>query len=91
MTLLLGIDVGTTSVKSGLFSPDGTCLAVARQEYQLATPHASWAEIDPEIYWQASLATTQKVLQQARGGQVSAVAVSSQGCVASLARRGAGR
>ena len=79
MTLLLGIDVGTTSVKSGLFSPDGTCLAVARQEYQLATPHASWAEIDPEIYWQASLATTQKVLQQARGGQVSAVAVSSQG------------
>ena len=50
MELLLGIDAGTTSIKAGLFTPDGQCLAVARQEYTLSTPQASWAELDPEIY-----------------------------------------
>jgi D-xylulose kinase len=79
MKLLLGIDAGTTSVKSGLFNADGQCLAVARQEYQLSTPHASWAELDPEIYWQACVSTTQKVLQQTGTKDIAAVSVSSQG------------
>jgi xylulokinase len=79
MKLLLGIDAGTTSVKSGLFNADGQCLAVARQEYQLSTPRAGWAELDPEIYWQACVSTTQKVLQQTGAKDVSAVSVSSQG------------
>jgi len=79
MELLLGIDAGTTSVKSGLFSVDGQCLGVARQEYQLSTPRANWAELDPEIYWQACLSTTQKVLQQVEEKNISAVSVSSQG------------
>ncbi len=79
MELLLGIDAGTTSVKSGLFSADGKCLAVARQEYQLSTPRANWAELDPEIYWQACIATVRQVLQTAEGSEVSAIAVSSQG------------
>jgi xylulokinase len=79
MKLLLGIDAGTTSVKSGLFNADGQCLAVARQEYQLSTPRASWAELDPEIYWQACVSTTQKVLQQTGTKDIAAVSVSSQG------------
>jgi xylulokinase len=79
MKILLGIDAGTTSVKSGLFNADGQCLAVARQEYQLSTPHANWAELDPEIYWQACIATTQKVFQQTGNLDVDAVSVSSQG------------
>lgn len=79
MELLLGIDAGTTSVKSGLFSTDGHCFAVARQEYQLSTPRANWAELDPEIYWQACIATVRQVLQQADRDDVTAIAVSSQG------------
>jgi len=79
MELLLGIDAGTTSVKSGLFSADGKCLAVSRQEYQLSTPYANWAELDPEIYWQACVTTVKQVLKQAGGSDISAVAVSSQG------------
>lgn len=80
MELLLGIDAGTTSIKSGLFNADGRCLAVTRQEYQLSTPQAKWAELDPEIYWQACAATTKKVLQQVgTKDEVAAVSVSSQG------------
>jgi sugar (pentulose or hexulose) kinase len=40
MELLLAIDAGTTSVKAGLFTPDGSCMGVGRQEYQLETPAA---------------------------------------------------
>jgi D-xylulose kinase len=79
MKLLLGIDAGTTSVKSGLFGADGKCLAVARQEYQLSTPRANWAELDPEIYWHACVSTVRQVLQNAKGREVSAISVSSQG------------
>ncbi len=81
MELLLGIDAGTTSIKAGLFTPDGQCLAVVRQEYSLSTPQASWAELDPKIYWQACVATTQSVLAQAKvnSQEVVALSVSSQG------------
>lgn len=79
MDLLLGIDAGTTSVKSGLFSADGKCLAVVRREYQLSTPRTNWAELDPEIYWQACVETVQEVLQRAGKNNVAAICVSSQG------------
>jgi xylulokinase len=81
MELLLGLDAGTTSLKAGLFRPDGQCLAVARQEYQLSSPHASWAEMDPEVYWQACVAATHEVLSRADvdSRSVLAVSVSSQG------------
>ena len=38
MALLLSVDAGTTSVKAGIFTPDGQCLAVERFEYLLETP-----------------------------------------------------
>jgi xylulokinase len=63
MPLLLGIDAGTTSIKAGLFDTKGRCLGVARQEYQLSTPHPNWAELNAEAYWRACLTTTQDVLR----------------------------
>ncbi len=81
MESLLAIDAGTTSVKAGLFAPDGRCLGVSRQEYQLETPSAERAQLDPEIYWQACLKTVRAALEQSgqQPGQVKALAVSSQG------------
>jgi sugar (pentulose or hexulose) kinase len=81
MDLLLGIDAGTTSVKAGLFQPDGHCLAIARQEYELSTPKASWAELDPETYWRGCVTATRDVLQRslAEPKSVRALSVSSQG------------
>jgi len=81
MELLLAIDAGTTSVKAGLFSPDGRCLGVGRQEYQLEIPAADRAQLDPEVYWQACLKTVRTAIEQsgAKPEQVKALAVSSQG------------
>jgi xylulokinase len=81
MEFLLAVDAGTTSVKAGLFSPDGHCLGVGRQEYQLDTPAADRAQLDPDVYWQACLNTVRTALKQsgAKPAQVKALAVSSQG------------
>jgi xylulokinase len=81
MEYLLAIDAGTTSVKAGLFSPDGQCWGVSRVEYQLDTPAADRAELNPETYWQACLKAVRAVLTTSAVDprQVRAVAVSSQG------------
>lgn len=81
MDALLGIDAGTTSVKAGLFLPDGRCLAIARQEYQLDSAAPDRAQLDPEIYWQACVHTVRSALAQAGipPEQVRAAAISSQG------------
>ncbi len=81
MGLLLAVDAGTTSVKAGLFSSDGRCLGVGRQEYQLETPAPDRVQLDPEVYWQACIKTVRAVLKQSGSApnQVSALAVSSQG------------
>lgn len=81
MALLLGIDAGTTSLKTGVFDGIGAQLAVAGEEYALHTPDALRAELDPEAYWRALRSTVARALERAgaRPADVTALAVSSQG------------
>lgn len=51
---LLGIDVGTTSVKAAVFSREGETLASCTEDYTL-TQEGSSVEFDPEAYWQLTL------------------------------------
>ena len=81
MTLLLGLDVGTTSVKAGLFDDAGRLLASADREYRIDHPAPDRAELDAETYWTASVGAIRAAL--AAGGAdpagVAAIGVSSQG------------
>ena len=81
MQYLLAVDAGTTSVKAGLFAPDGRCLGVAREEYQLQSPAADRAELDPELYWQACIRTIRAALHRSAVDpeDIKAIGVSSQG------------
>lgn len=81
MDLLLGLDVGTTSVKAGLFDAGGICLAVGGEEYRLETPAPDRAELDAETYWRASRRAIEQVLAASGADRdaVVALAVSSQG------------
>ena len=56
MTVLIGLDVGTSGVKGIAIDGDGAVLAVAEEPYPLSTPHLGWAEQDPEDWWRASQA-----------------------------------
>lgn len=81
MNYLLALDVGTTSVKVGLFQPDGRCLAIALQEYTLISNTAEQAEIDANTYWTAASRSIREVITQAKvaPASISGLAVSSQG------------
>jgi xylulokinase len=55
MTRLVGLDVGTSSVKGVAVDPDdGRVVAVAERPLSLSTPRPGWSEQDPEDWWVAS-------------------------------------
>lgn len=54
---LLAVDVGTSALKSVVYSRDGQMLAIAAERYGYAAPQPGWAEADPELWWQAFLQT----------------------------------
>lgn len=81
MTCLLALDVGTTSIKAGLFEPDGRCLATALEEYVLISNSPEQAELEPLTYWKAACRTIRQVMAQSQvdPARVAGLAVSSQG------------
>jgi xylulokinase len=54
VTVLVGLDVGTTGAKAIAITPEGELLATAEEDYPLSTPRPGWAEQDPENWWRAS-------------------------------------
>jgi len=77
---LMGIDLGTTAVKVGLFdAATGEALAVTRIEYKPASPAPGWLELDAETYWEATVAAARDALQEAGRTEVVAIGLSSQG------------
>jgi len=51
----LTFDVGTTSVKTCLYSGEGRLIKRASRDYSLASPRTGWYEMDPEVYWRATV------------------------------------
>jgi xylulokinase len=74
MTSLIGLDVGTTSVKGIAVAPDGEVLAVAHADYPLSIPRPGWAEQDPEDWWRA----TQDVLEALGRDDAAGIGLSGQ-------------
>ena len=48
--LILGIDIGTTSLKTAVFDPKGSKQADAVVEYSLITPNTTWVEAPCGVY-----------------------------------------
>jgi xylulokinase len=55
MSALLGIDLGTSSVKVVVYSTTGEILGLGSAEYPILTPQPGWAEQDPEHWWSATV------------------------------------
>jgi len=81
LSLFLGIDAGTTSMKAAVFDTSGGLLGMDRQEYALLMPAPAIVELDPETYWQACCRAVRGALLQsgADPAQVQTVCISSQG------------
>src|SRR5579872_3443194 len=62
MEYFLGIDIGTTSVKSIAFSRDGKTLYESSISYPIHHPRPEWSEQDPEEICQALVKTVENIL-----------------------------
>lgn len=64
---LLGIDIGTSSVKTLVFEAhSGTALASATQEYPVHQPKPGHAEQNPDDWWHAAAQTVRRAVETAR-------------------------
>ncbi|MBE9188990.1 xylulokinase [Gloeocapsopsis crepidinum LEGE 06123] len=75
--MLLGIDLGTSSVKVLLLDTDGTVVGEASSAYDVNAPYPGWAETNPEAWWLAVAIAVQKAVKN-RQVEVQAIALSGQ-------------
>jgi xylulokinase len=61
MSVILGIEVGTQSVKALLLDSRNGETAAAGQDYDISVPAADHAEQDPETWWEAVRAVLRKL------------------------------
>lgn len=54
MSVLLGLDVGTTGVRAVAVDELGHLISEASSEYPLHTPHPGWSEQNPEDWWRGA-------------------------------------
>jgi xylulokinase len=79
MSLLLGIDIGTSSVKCALVNPDdASIVAVSSREYPLHIPRSGYAEQSAEDWWQTTVHAVKDTLSQVQEQDVAAIGFSGQ-------------
>jgi xylulokinase len=64
MSLLLGLDIGTTSTIGILIDGSGVTLATASRPCVLYSDHANWSEEDAEQWWRNSCAVIRELLAE---------------------------
>jgi xylulokinase len=75
--VLLGLDLGTSSVKALLVSEDGHSLGQGSASYPVRSPHPGWVESSPDEWWNAVVEATKTAVGK-RGAQVAALGLSGQ-------------
>ncbi|MDP6744320.1 MAG: FGGY-family carbohydrate kinase [SAR324 cluster bacterium] len=79
---LLGVDGGTEGLRAGIFDVFGTPLAYASTSYQTQFPAPSWAEQDPNDWWDALGKSVRKAISDSgiSVDQIAAMAVDTTCC-----------
>lgn len=80
MSVYLGIDLGTTGLKSMLVRPDGDICGSGYREYPISIPSPGYAEQDPEDWWRALRDSLAEALAGARirADEVAGIGLSGQ-------------
>ncbi len=80
MGCFLGIDIGTSGTKTLLIDESGKILAEATATYGTSHPKPLWSEQDPQLWWDATVATVRKTVRAAKvkPADVRAIGLSGQ-------------
>jgi xylulokinase len=73
--MLLGLDLGTGSLKALLLKENGEIVAQTTRAYTVLAPHKGWAESNPNEWWLAAQSAT---LELGRGHDITAIGFSGQ-------------
>lgn len=61
---LVGIDIGTSACKVGVFDRQGQVMASASCDYPVSYPREGWAQQDPRKWWAAVCQATKRILEE---------------------------
>lgn len=79
--LLLGIDLGTSSVKAALFRLNGEMLYTEAEKYDIEFPAAGFEEENPDIWWEKTCLVLRRLTQRLERegcGQIIGTGLSGQ-------------
>ena len=77
MSVVIGLDVGTTAAKAVVFGVDRPWQAISVREYPLLRPQSGWRVQDPEAVGEATLAALAEAVAGLGGAEVLAISVST--------------
>ncbi len=64
MGYMMGIDLGTSSLKTIVIDESGNVKAIAAKAYQFQSPFNNYAEHDPEEWWEACVDTIRRAVTE---------------------------
>lgn len=79
--LLLGIDIGTSACKIGIFNKKGKVVAQSSQSYPIYYPNPGWVEQNPDEWWQSICSGIKECLEKAGTdpGRIAGIGIDGQG------------
>jgi len=77
VSVIVGLDIGTTGARALAVDESGMVLAAASDEYPLYSPRPGWTEQHPEDWWQAARNVLAAVAD-AVPGQVASLGITGQ-------------
>jgi gluconokinase len=76
VTVVIGLDLGTTNCKAAAVNPDGEVVASCSNSYRLYSPHPGWAEQDANEVWVEVQKTLSMLIERIKNDEVAAICLS---------------
>ncbi|NVM02517.1 MAG: xylulokinase [Candidatus Helarchaeota archaeon] len=78
-SFLLGVDIGTSSTKTCLFTDEGRLIASETQEYPINYPKPAWAEENPDDWLNATIKGIKVVIKSSKINSSDIIGISISG------------
>jgi xylulokinase len=78
VNLLMGIDLGTSGLKTIVIEEKGKVLVEDKCSYSFDSPKSGYAEQDPDVWWNACKSTVTEVLNFCRSKDIAGLSFSGQ-------------
>ncbi|MCL2494224.1 MAG: xylulokinase [Oscillospiraceae bacterium] len=77
-SILIGLDIGTSSCKALAVDENARLLASASEEYPCYAPKPGWSEQDPADWWRGARAALSRLMRKIEPSRVKAIGLSGQ-------------